>query len=515
LQPDDAEVQVYLGMIRLAHGEQHSGWPLYCARWRSPTWIDTLRYQAATLRDGGLRPRLRVRLWGEQRYSDVLQFCRYAPWLAALVQRAGASLSLEVLGTLLRLLQGSWSDLPVYETDGVSAPFDVHLPLMDVPCRWGNAVGTETLSYNSVTAPYLRSEGTRALACVAHVGNAAQSARDRRPLRAGIVWQGRSTHPDDRLRSIPRLMLEPLREIAGVQWFSLQKFDADALQQETLPEWMLDGVAQCVDFADTAQVVQGLDVVISIDSAVAHLAGAMGKPVWLLLPQLCDWRWGLTGAATPWYPSMRLLRQTVAGDWPAVVHTVAAQLQGMRPPACATASSTAVSPLSHAQYLDNVRLLKRARLGTGEPFYHSYFVAWIDGLGRVAQWQTWLAFQSLARLVLAAPLTLQAVTQWTNKADAPTDVAAAQIGHRFHSLFAAFSPPGCLDDPSRLVSGVDELIRSTESDYFRCRPFMASIAQWVLQAPEDSPTLDMVDAGCGLHLFCSVLTLCEDERVRV
>jgi hypothetical protein len=140
------------------------------------------------------------------------------------------------------------------------------------------------------------------------------------PLRVGIAWQGRSTHPDDRFRSIETKKLQALFDVPGICWVSLQK---DAVHH---PEWLVDSLSECQDFSDTARVVNSLDLVISIDSAVAHLAGALGRPVWLLLPEIADWRWGLHGENTPWYPTMRLFRQDKMQGWSALASQVALAL---------------------------------------------------------------------------------------------------------------------------------------------------------------------------------------------
>ena len=347
LQPGRPDVQVYLGMVRLAQGRQEEGWPLYQARWRSPHWTERMRYPLQALWQGRVGRGTRLLLWGEQGLGDCLQFARYAPWLHELFQAQAASVVLEVPKPLQRLLQHSWPQLEVVARGELRGRFDVHLPLMDLPKRWGG-VGPGLLPYLPQPLPYLRPPPGDAATLVGAVApptstgkpmpmpmpapattplHAAVLASERRQparaLKVGVVWQGRPTHPDDRLRSLAPEVLQPLFEVPGLEWVSLQK---DATQH---PDWLPERMARCADFADTAAVLQGLDLVVSIDSAVAHLAGALGMPVFVLLPPVADWRWGLQGEHTPWYPQMRLFRRGAGEGWDAVMGRLAAALVAM------------------------------------------------------------------------------------------------------------------------------------------------------------------------------------------
>jgi len=140
-----------------------------------------------------------------------------------------------------------------------------------------------------------------------------------------LVWAGSPTHHADRSRSIPPSKLRPLLRLPGFQFYSLQVARPN---RPHLPKGidLIDFTADISDFADTAALVAELDLIISVDTAVAHLAGGMGRPVWTLLPFERDWRWGLAGEMTPWYPTMRLFRQPAAGDWDSVIERVAAEL---------------------------------------------------------------------------------------------------------------------------------------------------------------------------------------------
>ena len=319
--PDQADAQVYLGMIRLAQDRQQEGWRLYQARWRNVHWTEKLRYPEATRWDGRVSPGLRLLLWAEQGFGDCIQFARYAPWLLRLLRQHGGSLVLEVPAPLLRLLQASWPFLEIVSSHDVRGRFDAHLPLMDLPNCCGGVVGPGGLPYEPMPSPYLsalpdlRTRERGVLRVPAPQG---------RTLSVGVAWQGRPSHPDDRLRSVPQQQLAALFAVPGIRWVSLQKDGAPR------PPWLPDDLALCLDFSDTARVVSGLDLVISIDSALAHLAGALGKPVWLLLPKIADWRWRLTGETSPWYPSMRLFRQGADEDWAALAARVAVALVALR-----------------------------------------------------------------------------------------------------------------------------------------------------------------------------------------
>jgi hypothetical protein len=323
LEPGQAEAQVYLGMIRLAQGRQAEGWPLYQARWRARGWPERMRYPPGVLWQGRVSAGTRLLLWAEQGLGDTLQFARYAPWLQQQLHAQGASLVLEVPRPLQALLQQSWPALEIAAMGQVRGRFDVHLPLMDLPNRWGGT-GPPRLPYQPGATPYLSLAGGDTVAAPGTpCPTALAHGSTRATLKVGLAWQGRPSHPDDALRSLPAAAFAPLFEMPGLAWTSLQK---DAREH---PAWLPQTMAASQDFLDTARVVQGLDVVISIDSAIAHLAGAMGKPVCVLLPPVPDWRWGLSAERTPWYPSMRLFRRGAQEGWNDVMRRIGACLSGM------------------------------------------------------------------------------------------------------------------------------------------------------------------------------------------
>jgi hypothetical protein len=192
-------------------------------------------------------------------------------------------------------------------------PFDVHCPLMSLPLAFGMTV--ETIP-NSV--PYLHAESSEIARWRQRVANEPAG------LKVGVVWGGRSTHQNDHNRSIPLLILAPLSRVPGVHFYSLQK-GGPASQATNSPGKMklVDWTSELGDFADTAALIANLDLVISVDSAVAHLAGAIGKPIWLLAPFVTDWRWPVGRENSPWYPTMRVFRQKATGRWDEVIERVA------------------------------------------------------------------------------------------------------------------------------------------------------------------------------------------------
>lgn len=310
LRPDYADAHWNESLCRLRIGDFARGWQKYEWRWRTghlgpmrefaqPLWLGETPIAGRTLL-----------LHAEQGIGDTLQFCRYATRAAAL----GARVLLEVqppLKSLLADLQGvslllaRGEDLP---------PFDCHCPLLSLPLAFSKRM--ETIP--SMPA-YLRADPAR-------VARWRGVLAPRSGLRVGLIWSGRADQPDDRNRSIPLAELLPLAT-AGTQLVGLQK-DVRPADRVVLNE-RSDIRHFGEDFAETAALVELMDVVVSVDTSIAHLAGALGKPVWLLLPRNPDWRWLLGRDDSPWYPSARLFRQQSAGRWAPVIDEVARQLAGL------------------------------------------------------------------------------------------------------------------------------------------------------------------------------------------
>jgi hypothetical protein len=251
-------------------------------------------------------------LYTDEGFGDALQFIRYLPLLA---QRCG-KIIIACRPELPRLLRTMADGCEIVALGQPLPAFDFHCSLLSLPHVFGM-----TLANIPATVPYLQAD-------------AEDTARWRRRLadhspivNVGLAWAGSSTNKNDRNRSMKLARLAPLGQVPGVRFISLQKGEA-AAESKTPPARMevVDWTEELKDFADTAALIANLDLVIAVDTAVAHLAGAMGKPVWTLLPLVPDWRWLLEREDSPWYPSMRLFRQPSWGDWDSVITRVADSL---------------------------------------------------------------------------------------------------------------------------------------------------------------------------------------------
>lgn len=297
--PGHAQATTYLAMLRLLTGHA-DGWQMYRARWDTPGWPDTLRYPKAHLWDGQVSSGTSVLFWAEQGFGDTIQFVRYLPWL----HREGLQLQLQCPPPLQALFAQALPQISIWQPQpGSTSAFDAHLPLLDLPCVLPG------FSPDFCNQPYLQIPTNPACARIT----------DHKAIRVGIVWAGRPTHPDDAQRSIPMSQLAPLWNVPDISWTNLQ-------QQAHSTPLPLEGGRQFANFLETARCIADLDLVITVDTSVAHLAGAMGKPVWVLLPFVPDWRWGLETPHTSWYPSMHLYRQQGLGDWSGVLRAVAKDL---------------------------------------------------------------------------------------------------------------------------------------------------------------------------------------------
>jgi ADP-heptose:LPS heptosyltransferase len=279
------------------------GWPEYEWRWR----LDDPRARlnlSTPWWDGGVSRGRTVVLHNEQGFGDTIQMSRYIPLVAA----QGAKIIFicqPPLADLLRQLPGIAQ--VVYSNQPVP-PHDAHCPMLTLP----GVMGTTHLSIPA-KQQYLAADPQRVRFWQQRLPSNGQ-------LKVGIVWAGQPTHANDHNRSIGLLKLAPLANIPGVWFCSLQKGKAsqqiyDRANTLQLANWEKD----LRDFGDTAALIANLDLVICVDTAVAHLAGALGKPVWVMLPYVPDWRWMLGRSDSPWYPTMRLFRQPKFGDWESVV----------------------------------------------------------------------------------------------------------------------------------------------------------------------------------------------------
>ena len=314
IQPDYAEAHTNLAITLLARGDLTAGWEENEWRWATPQMRSGRRDFAQPLWRGERAEGLTLLIHAEQGYGDTLQFCRYASIAAA----RGLRVILEVPMPLVKLLRsltgvervvGSGEELPA---------FDLHCPMLSMP--WALKTSLSTIP---CAASYLQADKERVYAWRTRLAALPNSGR-----RIGLVWAGNShTHwPQaaiiDRQRSLPPERLAPLFELSGFHFFSLQK--GGAAVPENFP--LTDFMDEMEDFADTAALIANLDLVIAVDTAVAHLAAALGKPVWVLNRFDACWRWLRERQDSPWYPSVQLFGQPQPGDWQTVIRKVAEEL---------------------------------------------------------------------------------------------------------------------------------------------------------------------------------------------
>jgi Flp pilus assembly protein TadD len=301
LQPDWAEVHTNLAQALLMQGEWMEGWKEERWRWRLDDPKSRPRSFPQPLWDGGDVHGNRILLHAEQGFGDTIQFARYAPLVVARGGRVIVECHLE-LHRLLQTLDGI--DQLVARGQPLP-PFDLHSPLMSLPL-----IFETTLQSIPSQAPYLHADPQASEEWRRKLSD------DPAALKVGLAWAGNPRQKADRKRSMPLSAFAPLAQVNGVSFYSLQKGEAAAQAKNTPPGLkLIDWTEQLSDFADTAAFISQLDLVISVCTSVAHLAGAMGKPVWTLLASAADWRWLLGRDDSPWYPTMRLFRQSARGDW--------------------------------------------------------------------------------------------------------------------------------------------------------------------------------------------------------
>ncbi len=313
VEPGHAEAHFNLACVLLAQGDMSAGWREYEWRWQSGYFRNHLREFAQPQWHGEPAVGRTLLIHAEQGVGDTLQFCRYAP----LVAKSGLHVILEVPAPLVRLVQSLAGVDRVIARNDPLPPFDLHCPMLSLPLAMGTTL--ETIPGD---VPYLHPEAGLVVDWRGRLDAMSGSVP-----RVGLVWAGSPALPGmDSRRSLAPQALAPLFTVPGLQFFSLQK-DGPAAPVD-FP--LVDVMAEVKDYADTAALVANLDLVISVDTSVLHLAGAMGKPVWLLDRFGPCWRWMLGRQDTPWYPGLRIFRQPLAGDWATVLADVCAELRQWR-----------------------------------------------------------------------------------------------------------------------------------------------------------------------------------------
>jgi tetratricopeptide (TPR) repeat protein len=310
LAPDAADAHWGLAFVHLLAGEMAEGWKEYAWRWDLETAPDA-RVFAAPRWDGVCRHGMTLLLVCEQGLGDALQFVRYASVLAA----QGVRVILEVPESLTRVMHTVPGVDRVAIRGSTLPAHDAYCMLLDLPQLWGTVVETVP-----VAVPYLRAPEDQGYWD-------AVLRRDPQGLRIGIAWTGSPGHIDDHRRSCDPQWMVPLAGMDGIVLYNVQKgLEPSAVPGALRTRWRDHSMA-FTDVGATAGLVARLDLVITVDTMAAHLAGALGVPVWLMLPHAPDWRWMLDRADTPWYPAMRLFRQRSPRNWEQVMDDVLAALR--------------------------------------------------------------------------------------------------------------------------------------------------------------------------------------------
>ena len=300
IHPAHLDARRNLALVHLLVGDFDRGWVEYEGRASRGEW-DAYANIPQPRWDGGDLAGRTILLHAEQGFGDTIQFVRYA----ALVAERGGTVLVECQPELKRLLHTAPGVSGTFARGEALPPFDTHNLLLSLPLIFGTRLDTIPSQVPYLTAdPALSEKWASAIAGAPAV------------LNVGLAWAGSETHPNNRNRSMSPGELAPLAVVPGIRFHGLQpSMGGPGISGLAC----LDHTAALNDFADTAALISRLDLVITVDTAVAHLAGALGKPVWVMLPWVPDWRWLLDRADSPWYPTMRLFRQPAPQAWAPVV----------------------------------------------------------------------------------------------------------------------------------------------------------------------------------------------------
>jgi len=313
LEPDSPEAHYNLGLLYLSEGRFAQAWPEF--DWRLKCKNYPVRLFREPLWDGSPLEGKTVLVQAEQGFGDTLHFVRYLEK----VRERGGKVLFEVQPALLPLLQSSGIE-GVVASGSPYPPFDLHVPILNLPSLFRT-----DLTNLPARIPYLAADPRL-------VENWRKELAGFKGFKIGINWQGNSAYASDRKRSIALRHFAPLASAGGVQFFSLQKKAGAEQLAEVAKTWPIHDWGPRLDensgaFMDTAALMKSLDLVITSDTAIAHLAGALGVKVWVALTLVPEWRWLLEREDSPWYPTMRLFRQTTLGDWQPVFERMATELR--------------------------------------------------------------------------------------------------------------------------------------------------------------------------------------------
>ena len=309
VNPKFAEAHFNLGRLYLLMGRYGEGWKEYGWRRQGEEFNHAHRPYTQAVWDGSDPDGKTLFFYPEQGLGDLLQFVRYLPLVAA----RGGRIILEMPIQMARLFEGFDGAHTLVPSEAPCPDFDCHASLLDLPVIMGTTLETIPAPVGYITSnPEL-------------TGAWAERLGPWEDFRVGLVWEGNPDNTENARRSIDPGFLKPLIQIPGVSPYSLQ-VGRDGEAKAVLGDAITDLAPELKDFAETAAIIRNLDLAVSVDTAVAHLAGALGHPVWVPLAFMPDWRWLLDCDDCPWYPSMRLFRQKTAGDWTSVVKRLSAAI---------------------------------------------------------------------------------------------------------------------------------------------------------------------------------------------
>jgi tetratricopeptide (TPR) repeat protein len=323
IRPDDALTRFFIAELHLMIGDFQAGWigrevrwnvpglPIAYPKFSQPLWLGQEAIEGKT-----------ILVYADEGLGDTIQFVRYVPLLA----ERGARVVLVVHDAMLPLLSGL-SGVSECLPAGRLPAFDMYCPVCSLPAAFGTQLDTIPSGARYLPPP----DAKRIQAWEERLGPQNLGPQNLGPhdkLRVGFVWSGNPNHPDDQNRSLPLQMFSCLLDIDAT-FVSLQKDPRPADKAVLERTDIVDLTAYLTDFAETAALVSQLDLVITVDTSVAHLAGALGRPTWILLPYLSDWRWLLGRDDSPWYPTVRLFRQDATRDYGSVVARVRSELDVM------------------------------------------------------------------------------------------------------------------------------------------------------------------------------------------
>jgi FKBP-type peptidyl-prolyl cis-trans isomerase 2 len=304
INPGHADAHWSMGLMHLRLGNFDDGWKAYEKRWELKDVMVKPRFKQPEWDGQGIEGRT-ILLYAEQGFGDTIQFVRYVPFVA----ERGAKVIVECQRELASLLTNTAGVSQIVAKGEQYPDFDIHYPLLSLPLIFSTTAGTIPSKI-----PYINADPALVQKWRSKMG------RDNSPVKVGLVWAGNPKLKFGHSRSCSLGAFAPLADRDDITFYSLQVGDASAQTKDAPAEMRLvDYTGEIKDFADTAAFIQSLDLIISVDTAAAHLAGALGKPVWTLLPFVSDWRWMLEREDSPWYPTMRLFRQPAPADWESVI----------------------------------------------------------------------------------------------------------------------------------------------------------------------------------------------------